>query len=71
MTKLKFYHSSQTDNLQKKRNYKIKTKQKASENSEALILYFGIEIPIFQIIVDMFQEHSAKTSVHYSMVVGM
>lgn len=58
MIKLKLYHSSQTDNLQKKRNYNIKTKQKASENSEALILYFGIEIPIFQIIVDVFQEHS-------------
>lgn len=58
MTKLKFYHSSQTDNLQKKRIYNIKTKQKASENSEALILYFGIEIPIFEIIVDVFQEHS-------------
>ena len=71
MTKLKFYHSFQTDNLQKKRNYNIKTKQKASENSEALILYFGIEIPIFQIIVDVFQEHSAQTSVHYSMVVRM
>lgn len=54
MIKLKLYHSSQTDNLQKKRNYKIKTKQKASENSEALILYFCIEIPIFEIIVDVF-----------------
>ena len=71
MTKLKFYHSFQTDNLQKKRNYNIKTKQKASENSEALLLYFCMEIPIFEIIVDVFQEHSAKTSIHHSMVVRM
>ncbi len=71
MIKLKLYHFFQTDNLQKKRNYNIKTKQKASENSEALILYFCMEIPIFEIIVDVLQEHSAKTSVHYSMVIRM
>ena len=65
---LSFFSNRQSS---KKRNYNIKTKQKASENSEALILYFGIEIPIFQIIVDVLQEHSAKTAVHYSMVIRM
>ena len=50
---------------------KISKNKKASENSEALILYFGIEIPIFKIIVDVLQEHSAQTAVHYSMVIRM
>lgn len=54
MIRLRFYHSFPTDNLQIKEKHK-----KASENSEALILYFCIEVPIFQIIVYVFQEHSA------------
>ena len=70
MKVLRFYLSFPTDNLQVKRNFNLKHK-KASENSEALILYFCIEVPIFEVIVDVFQEHSAQASVHYSMVIRM
>ena len=50
------YSISIIDNI----NYIFEKKEikKASENSEALILYFCIEVPIFEIIVDVFQEHS-------------